>query len=223
MIEKSHLLNQKNQAISNRISLILTYNCTFPDIKRSVNKHWDISKITRDFQPVFTEFPIVAFKRIRKLQDILGKKTIVNSRKQLCQNINPKHYLKPCNFSLNNLCCTQVQSTNTFRSTVTQKALKVYNKLNCESKYLIYIMECVLCNKQYTSKSETTFNLRVSSHQKDLNKQNSLQADQHFRLPGHKFNKLKKLSLIRQLNDSNKDKELLKYRLKNVKTFRLSN
>ena len=223
MIEKSHLLNQKNHAISNRISLILTYNSTFPDIKRAVNKHWDILKITRDFQQVFTEFPLVAFKRNRKLQDILGKKTIINNRKQLCQNINPNHYLKPCNSSLNNLCCTQVQSTNTFRSTVTQKALKVYNKLNCESKYLIYIMECVLCNKQYTSKSETTFNLRVSSHQKDLNKQNSLQADQHFRLPGHKFNKLKKLSLIRQLNDSNKDKELLKYRLKNVKTFRRSN
>ena len=41
-IEKSHLLNQKNQATSNRIPLILTYNGTLPDIKTAVKKHWDI-------------------------------------------------------------------------------------------------------------------------------------------------------------------------------------
>ena len=50
-------------------------------------------------------------------------------------------------------------------------------------------MECVLCNKQYTGKSEATFNLRLSNHQKDVNKRNLLQVDQHFRLAGHNFNK----------------------------------
>ena len=44
-IERAHLLNQKNQATSNRSPLILTYNHTLPDIKRAVNKRWDISKI----------------------------------------------------------------------------------------------------------------------------------------------------------------------------------
>ena len=42
-------------------------------------------------------------------------------------------------------------------------------------------MKCVLRNKQYTGKSETAFNLRLNSHRKDVNKQNSLEADQHFR------------------------------------------
>ena len=41
-------------------------------------------------------------------------------------------------------------------------------------------MECVLSNKQYTAKSETAFNLKLDNHQKNVNKQNSLQADQHF-------------------------------------------
>ena len=38
-IERDHLLNQKKQATSNRIPLILTYNRTLPDIKRAINKH----------------------------------------------------------------------------------------------------------------------------------------------------------------------------------------
>ena len=78
-------------------------------------------------------------------------------------------------------------------------------------------MECVLCNKQYISKSETTFNLRLSNQQKDVIKQNSLQADQHFQLPGNNFNKHAKFTLIEKLNDTNIDKEQLKCKLKNVK------
>ena len=78
-------------------------------------------------------------------------------------------------------------------------------------------MECVLCNKQYISESETTFNLKLSNQQKDVIKQNSLQADQHFRLPGNNFNKRTKFTLIKKLNDTNTDKGLLKCKLKNVK------
>ena len=37
----------------------------------------------------------------------------------------------------------------------------------------------------YKSKSETTFNLRLSNHRKDVNKQKPLQADQQIRLPRH--------------------------------------
>ena len=75
-------------------------------------------------------------------------------------------------------------------------------------------MEFMLCNKQYTCKSEITFNLRLSNYQKDVNKQNSLQADQHIQLPVHKFNKHTKFTLIKQLNDTNVDKKLRRHRLK---------
>ena len=193
------------------IPLILTYNRTLPDIKRAVNKHQDILKINRDFEQIFAELPIIAFRRNKNLQDILGKKTIINNKKQPRQSINQNSYSKPCNSKLNHLCCTQVQATSTFRSTVTHKTFKIYKKLNCKSKFLIYLTECVLYNKQYTGKSETAFNLR-------LNK-NLLQADQQFRLPGHNSNKHSKFTLIEQLNDTNIDKQLLKHRLKKREDF----
>ena len=80
-------------------------------------------------------------------------------------------------------------------------------------------MKCMLCNKQYTGKSEATFNIRLNMHRKDVNKRNSLQADKNFRLPGHNFNKHAKFTLIEQLNNTNIDKELLKYRLKKSEDF----
>ena len=69
-------------------------------------------------------------------------------------------------------------------------------------------------NKQYTGKSEKNFNFKTKNHQKDVNKQNLLQADQRFQLPGHNFHKHAKCTLIKHLNNINIDKELLKYRLK---------
>ena len=80
-------------------------------------------------------------------------------------------------------------------------------------------MECVLCIKQCTSKSETIFNLRLNSHRKDVTKRNSLQADQHFQQPVHNFNKHAKFTLTEQLNDTNIDKELSKDRVKKREDF----
>ena len=76
-----------------------------------------------------------------------------------------------------------------------------------------------MCVMQQTiaGKSETTFNLRLHNHRKDVDKQNSLQADQQ--LSGHNFNKHEKFTLIEQLNDTSIDKELLKYRLKKREDF----
>ena len=62
----------------------------------------------------------------------------------------------------------------------------------------------MFCNKQYTGKSETAFNLSLNNHRKDVNKQKLLQADQNFWLSGHNFNKHSKFTLIEQLNDNDK-------------------
>ena len=93
-IKRAHLLNQKNQATSNRILLIH---------KKAINKHWDVSKINRDFDKVFTKPPIIAFRQNRSLRDILGEKKTVKNKKQLCQNIDQYCFWKPCNSKLNNL------------------------------------------------------------------------------------------------------------------------
>ena len=66
---------------------------------------------------------------------------------------------------------------------------------------------------------ETTFNLMLNNHHKDINKQNLPQADQRLWLPGYNFNKHAKFTLIEQLIDTNTDKELLKYRLKKLNDF----
>ena len=80
IIERIQLLNWENHTKSNWALVILTYNRILPDIKRLINKNWDIWKINRDFEEVFKELPIIAFRRNKNLHDIIGKKN--NSEQQ---------------------------------------------------------------------------------------------------------------------------------------------
>ena len=70
---------------------------------------------------------------------------------------------------------------------------------------------------------KSLLNLRLTIHRKDANKQNLAQADHDVQLLGHNFSKHTKFTLIEQLNDTNIDKELLKYRLKKREDFWIIN
>ena len=77
-------------------------------------------------------------------------------------------------------------------------------------------MECALCKVQYAGKAQTTFNIRLNNHRKDVNNPKSILADLHFREPGHSFNMHVKFTLMEQQvsNIYTTDKDTLKFLLK---------
>ena len=149
-----------------RAPLTLTYNRTLPNVKEAVRKHWNILQINNEFKNVFPEPAIMCFLRNKNLKYFLWTKTVVNNKAQKVILSNRKGYSIPCHSKPGNLWCKQVEHTNTFSSTVTKMTCNIYNKLNCKSSYLIYLMECTLW--QHTGKSETAFNFRLNNHRKDV-------------------------------------------------------
>ena len=114
----------------------------------------------------------------------------------------------------------QVIDTSIFQSYQTQQLYTVFYKLNCKSKFIIYLMECALCKIQYVGKAETAFKIRLNNHRKDLNNLTSIRANFHFRKPGHSFNLHAKFTLIEQLsNIHTTDKQTLKSRFKRSEDF----
>ena len=77
-------------------------------------------------------------------------------------------------------------------------------------------MECALCKVQYAGKAQTTFNIRLNNHRKDVNNPKSILADLRFREPGHSFNMHAKFTLMEQQvsNIYTTDKDTLKFLLK---------
>ena len=74
-------------------------------------------------------------------------------------------------------------------------------------------MECILCNKQYVGKAETSFNIRLNNHRKDVKNIDAKMACKHFLQENHNFNKHAKFTIIDQLTNTSKFKETLSQRL----------
>ena len=124
-------------------------------MRKTINKHWNVLQINPGLRETFQNNPIVAFKRNKNLQEIIGGHTIKNGKVFKANSKNRKEKRQSCNKSKSSRCCKQVIDTSTFRSYQTQQLYTIFHKLNCKSKFIIYFMEYASCKVQYVRKAET--------------------------------------------------------------------
>ena len=91
--------------------------------------------------------------------------------------------------------------------------------LNCQSEYVIYLLEYTLCKMQYVGKAETACNLRLNNHRKDTKKSNSILVCKHSQEQEHNFNKHTKFIIIDKLVNVHGSKEALQEMLLVRKSF----
>ena len=183
------------------------------NISNIVRKHWNILNISRTLQGLFQEVLITAFKRNRNLKELTGSNCIENGKVKRAKNTFTIGKCSPCLSKTGNLCCSQLTSTITFISQQTKRKFKIYHKVNCKSEYVIYLMECTLCNKQYVGKAEAAFNIRLNNHRKDAKNPNQILACRHFQQQGHSFNIHAKFIIIDKLINTSSSKDILRERL----------
>ena len=68
------------------------------------------------------------------------------------------------------LVCNNIEETDTFTSTVTGESLKINHHHCCNDKYLIYLLTCKVCKKQYTGKAADRFRLRWNNYKESYRK-----------------------------------------------------
>ena len=120
----------------------------------------------------------------------------------------------PCN-ATRYLCYQQLISTTIFKSNQTNKTFKFCHRVNCKSSFVIYLLECYICNIQYVSKSETPFKIWLNNHRKDVQNPNATPGCKHFNWHDHDI-----IGIIEQLrNFCTTSTETLKERLKQWENF----
>ena len=65
----------------------------------------------------------------------------------------------------------KVLKTATFTSTQTRETFTIFYQVTCHSNYVIYLLVCIMCKIQYVRKSETSLNIRLNNHRKDIKNQ----------------------------------------------------
>ena len=167
---------------------------------------------------------MIAFRKNTSLKQLIGTNTIRNNQKFLTPTqTTTAGQCTPC-YTSRSLCCQQVLKTTTFTSTQTRETFTIFHQVTCHSNYVIYLLECIMCKIQYVGKSETSFNIRLNNHRKDIKKPNTIEACKHFNNNEHIFSKHGKFTITEQLQNINTTPtETLKWDWKKEKFFESSN
>ena len=100
-----------------------------------------------------------AFRKNTSLKQRIATNIIRNNKKFLTPaQITTTGQCTPC-YTSGSLYCQQILKTATFASTQTRETFTIFHQVTCNSNYVIYLLEYLMCKIQFVGKSETSFNI----------------------------------------------------------------
>ena len=209
-INRNDTLQLTEKHTENRIPLVTTFNMTLPPINNILHNRWEILKLKPYFSNIIKEPGMLAFRRPTNLKEMIGSNNILNNKvvQKYPKKTHTIKFCHPCN-STNSLCCNHIKSTSSFKSFATHHSYNIYHQTNCKSKNVIYLLECIYCNKQYIGKSEWPFNIRLNNYRHRIRSTDFdklLPVEQHFRQPDHNFSIHAKFTIIEKIETAPPEK-----------------
>ena len=168
MQDRNSLLNfEKGQADkSQRPVLVLTYH---PALSKKVHE------IIRMFHPIllcdeehrrfFSDLPLVAFRRTKSLSDILVRAAVPKT---------PDHSENGCRGCRGRgdcEVCDHITEATNFTSSSNGRNFDIRcGPLHCNSKHVVYLLECKTCGIQYVGSTITKFRIRCNNYKSQFRK-----------------------------------------------------
>ena len=170
-----------------RVPFIVTYNPALPNIREILHKKQPILDSTERLHNIFSETPVVAFRRSPNLRDLL-----VRAKLKTPENNTLRH--PPGTFRCNSrhgcLTCPNIDAgRTTYTFSTTGETRKIKQHLTCKSNNLTYMIECKKCKKQYIGETKRSLRERFTEHRQATNNSDHANASAavptHFNLPSH--------------------------------------
>ena len=168
-ISRTEALLTNRHDSTDRLPFVVTYNPSLPRISNILRKHFHILLSSKRCREVFKHPPIVAYRRTSNLRDILVKA-------KLPTITTPNNTsLPPGSFRCGQDCATCPYITNglthyTFFSTGATRQIKSH--ITCNTKNLIYMIQCNRCHLQYIGETKRRLKDRFNEHRRSVDKTN---------------------------------------------------
>ena len=138
-------LNRKND----RDVLVLSYHpCLSKNVHSIVRNAHPILQVDAEHRRVFSEVPMVSYRRAKSLCDILVRARVPK------EQVPSEWGCKGCNGRSDCQVCQAITSDTHFSSNVTGQTYEIRGgPFHCNSKNVVYLMECRKCSIQYVGSS----------------------------------------------------------------------
>ena len=168
--------------ISKGIQFVATYHPILQALNDIIKRNLNWLYANNEVKHLFSPGPMVSFPGARKLSSYLVRAKVYPLERKVGSSGCGK---KRCQVCLN------VNETDSFTSTSTNKTYKINHLFNCSEKCLVYLLACRLCLKHYVGQTVDEFRNRwnnyKSNERKHLNRQPCFQEHifEHFNGDGH--------------------------------------
>jgi len=149
------LLRERTKSSAKKLVLNITYHPAFAKFKNVLKQIHILLTPNSEHRSVFSDIPIIGFKRGKSLKELLVRAKLPVKRElgksEGCQS-------KRCGV------CAYVTNTQSFTNTDGSLEYKIMANLNCNSKNVVYLVQCKSCSKQYVGSASTKFRLRFNNY-----------------------------------------------------------
>lgn len=185
-IDRDTLLQYRPKQQNNRVPFVMTYHPDSPNLHKIIHKRMDILHSSELMREIFPVAPLVAYRRPKNLKDHLVRARVDSNRTDTpgvtrCSN-------KRCEL------CKSMPQTNTFKSSRTGISYKIFQKMTCNSKNVIYLITCKTCGIQYVGET-VNFRFRMNNHKSAIRNNNNNSVARHYNCPGHSLASLEFLPI----------------------------
>ena len=185
------------------------YDPRLPPIGPIMNKHWRAMVCQDEYlREVFKSPPLTAFKRQKNIKDnlIRAKVAMPSQTRPIRNNPGMKRCGKWCT------ACPYVKEGKTIKIN-SKKNWNINKNVNCETRNIVYIIECQKCKINYVGESKRSLKERLADHRSYVNREMiNTATGAHFLKPGHNLSHLQISIVEKQKNsDDSYRKEREKY------------
>ena len=193
-LKQDDLLAKKTAGeVMDRPILILEYNPANPDILSILKQEWPTLEASPKLSRLFPNTPMLAHKRSPNLRDLLVRSATdypPSPPSQSMVKFDPNgkvcRRIKKCDL------CPNKAMQGHVKSHFTKETYRTTKKVTCETRNVIYCLECKQCGKQYIGETKRSFRIRVNEHLGDIrNYRNYKPVARHFNSKNHNINCVK--------------------------------
>ena len=163
--------------------LVATYHPALDKINKILSEHFHILQIDQEMKKIFERAPMVAYRNPKALRNTLVRAKLTEIEE--AQKGSFKCKGRRCQI------CDLVKECDTFSSYSTGETFHINFHLDCNSKCIIYLLNCRMCSEQLVGVCTTCWRDRWSTYLQNMRKaqrgEHHMQKEvhAHFKLPGH--------------------------------------
>ena len=146
----------KSEGTDRKLTFNITYYPVFRHLKSHLKELQVILVCDEAHKKVSLEVPIIGFKNNKNLKAHLGGAALPDINEvgkwKPCGRKRP-----PCQF------CCNMKNTSTFKRKRSNEVYEIKKDVNCNSKMIVYLIECRVCGNQYNVVPQQNFVLKLTT------------------------------------------------------------